>query len=445
MRDRLDAIAAWVDDHERELLWGVVLVAVVVRLLYAAVAVSAKLTDDETHFWAIAGSVADGDGYEYAGEPTAWRPPVYTYAVALLRWIGLGVRGVQVVQALVAASIPLLLVACTRRLDLPKWAGVMAAAIGAVYPPFVHLSSQVLSENASIPLLLLAVWLSLVVFAAPRAWPLAAGAGIAWGAAILARPAAIPAFAVALVVALVRRPTSALMALAVGALVVAPWIVRNDDRVGGPTPVVSNESFTLWVSNRLDTDELKDVFRDPAYPGLQDYGVYGRDFPGIHDLARREGFDFDGADEATRDRWFRELVVDDVGEDPWRFARRAAAKSVLALAPAPDNASQQERTSAGAKVVLWLTSGPVILLGVAGLALLAGRGGANGIFLALAAAISLVGLATHLPYVRYRVGAVDPFFILGAVAITASQISSNARSHTRSATATAAASPSPNR
>ena len=419
MRDRLERVAGWVDDHDRELLWAVVIVAVGLRVLYAAVAVSSKRTDDETHFWAIAGSVADGDGYRYEGEPTAWRPPVYTYALAALRWAGLGVRGVQALQAVAAVAVPLLLVACTRRLGLPRWAGVLAAAIGAVYPPFVHLSSQVLSENASIPLLLLAIWFSLVVLQAPRAWPIAAAAGIAWGAAILARPAAVPAFAVALVVSLFRRPAGAAMALAVGVLVVAPWIVRNDRQVGGPTPVVSNESFTLWVSNRLDAKPLKDVFRDANYPGLQAYGVYGRDFPGIERLARREHFDFDGANEYERDRWFRRLVVEDVKADPWRFVRRAAAKSVLALAPAPDNASQQERTSAAAKIALWLTSGPLMVLGLAGLVVMAARAGPSGWFLAGSALISLVGLATHLPYVRYRVGSVDPFLILAAAWLVA--------------------------
>jgi hypothetical protein len=397
-------------------VWALVVLAVVVRLAYALFAVSPKLTDDEPHFWRIAGNIAHGKGYSYLGEATAWRPPVYTYALALLRWIGLDVRGVQVVQAIVGASIPLLLVFSARRLKLPAWAALLAGLAGALYPPFVHVASQALSENASIPLLLVAVWLTLVVLDAPRgAYPIAIATGVAWGLAILARPAALPALAVAAIVAVVaRRPVVAATVVIVAAIVVAPWVVRDDRRVGGPLAVVSNESFTLWVSNRLDAEPLKDVFRDPRYPGLQDYGVYGRDFPGIEELAREKHFDFDGADEYERDRWFRQLVVDDVKADPLRFVRRAAAKSVLALAPAPDNASQQERTSPAAKVALWLTSGPLMVLGLAGLVVMAARAGPKGWFLAGSALVSLVGLATHLPYVRYRVGSVDPFLILAA-------------------------------
>jgi hypothetical protein len=397
-------------------MWALVTLAVVVRLAYALVAVSPRLTDDETHFWRIAGNIADGHGYTYLGEATAWRPPVYTYALALLRWIGLDVRGVQVVQALVGGAVPVLLVLAARRLRMPEWAALLAGLAGALYPPFVHVASQALSENASIPLLLLAVWLTLAVLDARVAtWPVVVGCGAAWGLATLARPAAIPALAVAaVVVAVARRPLAAGGIALAAAAVVAPWIVRDGRAVGGPVAVVSNESFTLWVSNRLDAEPLKDVFRDPAYPGLQDYGVYGRDFPGIRDLAARHRFDFERADEYERDRWFRERVVDDVRADPWRFVRRAAAKSVLALAPAPDNASQEERTSTAAKAVLWVTSGPLIAVGLAGLVVLAVRGGPKGWFLAGSALVSLVGLATHLPYVRYRVGSVDPLLIPAA-------------------------------
>ncbi|HET7655117.1 MAG TPA: glycosyltransferase family 39 protein [Acidimicrobiales bacterium] len=410
-------------------MWAIVVLAVVVRLAYAFFAVSPKLTDDETHFWRIAGNIAHGKGYSYLGEATAWRPPVYTYALAGLRWIGLGVRGVQVVQAVVGASVPLLLVLSARRLKVPEWAALLAGLAGALYPPFVHVASQALSENASIPLLLLAVWLTLVVLDAPRgAHPIAIATGAAWGLAILARPAALPALAVAAIVAVVaRRPVAAATGVIVAAVVVAPWVVRDDRAVGGPLAVVSNESFTLWVSNRLDAEPLKDVFRDPNYPGLQDYGVYGRDFPGIERLAEEKGFDFDHASEYERDRWFRRLVVDDVKADPWRFVRRAAAKSVLALAPAPDNASQQERTSPAAKVALWLTSGPLMVLGLAGLVVMAARAGPKGWFLAGSAVISLVGLATHLPYVRYRVGSVDPFLILSAAWLVAAVLDGLAR------------------
>jgi hypothetical protein len=412
-------VVEWVEAHERELVLAAVVAAVLVRLAYAAVAVSPKLTDDETSFWAVAGNLVHGHGYSYEGSATAWRPPVYTFALAALRGIGLGVRGVQVVQALVGASVPWLFHRAAGRLPVPAWLAVAAAWAAALYPPFVHIASQALSENASLPLLVLAVWASLVLLDAPSARH-AVLTGAAWGAAVLARPAALPALAVFGIALLARRRIAVAAAVAaVTLLVLFPWEVRDvrAGGVGGAVPVVSNESFTLWVSNRADAVGYKDVFRDPRYPGLEDYGVYGRAFPGIEKLAARHHFDFDHASEASRDRWFRSLVVHDVRSDPARFVSRGAAKTVAALQPAPGNASREEKTSKAAKAVLWVTSGPLELLGLAGVAWLLAGGTAKERFLAGAALVSLVGLAVHLPYVRYRVGAVDPLLILAAASL----------------------------
>src|SRR5207248_2218462 len=100
-------------------------------------------------------------------------------------------------------------------------------------------------------------------------------------------------------------------------------------------PIVSNESFTLWASNRLDTSNLKDVLDDPRYPGMEAYSVYGRAFPGIEAKARRDGFDFAHASEARRDRWFRTLVVDDIKARPGRggVARRPGHPSAVRALP----------------------------------------------------------------------------------------------------------------
>jgi hypothetical protein len=408
---------------ERRLLLAVAALAVAARLAYAFLGVDPQLTDDETHFWAIAGNVAAGDGYTYEGTPTAWRPPAYTVGLAGLRVLGFGVRGVQAVQAVLGAATPLLLSALAKRLGAPRWACLGAALVAAVYPPFVHIASQVLSENLALPLLVAALLLTVRLLDRPRL-PVALACGAVWGLAVLARASALPAFAVAVAALALGRPrrprllAAGGVALAAVALV-APWSARNATAIGGLVPVVSNEAFTLWVSNRLDAVDLKDVFRDPAYPGLEDYGVHGREFPGIAALAAADGVDFAAASEARRDQWFRTRVAADVRADPVRFAARAAAKTLAVLAPAPANASRAERTGTAARLALWVTSGPVVALGLLGLAGLALRGGTAGRYLAGTAAVSLVGLATHLPYVRYRVGGVDPLLLVGAAWLVA--------------------------
>ncbi len=409
--------------RQRHALVVIATLAVALRLAYAWFGVSPQLTDDETHFWAIAGNIAGGDGYSYEGEPTAWRPPAYTYALAGVRAAGADVRAVQVVQAILGAATPLLLWALARRLGLGRWA-LVAGLAAACYPPFVHFASQVLSENLALPLLCAALVLTVRLLQTMNLGD-AALCGSAWALATLARPSALPAFAIAVIaVPLARRRRLILPAILTMTCLasLAPWTVRNALTVGGPVPVVSNEGFTSWVSSRIDAEDLKDVFDERAYPGVEDYGVYGRAFPGIAGLATAHGFDFAAASEAERDAWFRQRLAEDVRADPGRFVTRAVGKTLAALAVAPENASREERTSPVAALILWATSGPILALGLLGLVGLVLRAGAPGRFLAAAALVSLVGLATHLPYVRYRVGAVDPILAVAAVWLVAQRL-----------------------
>jgi hypothetical protein len=429
-------ITRWVDEldrHQRSALVAALVAGVGVRLGYSFLTVSTRLSDDATHFWAIAGNIVDGRGYSYLGQPTAWRPPVYTYLVAGVREVGFGVRGVQGVQALATVATVGLLWLCARRLGLPAWAGVLAAWMGALYPPLIHFSSQIWSENASVPTLLLALYVSLLLLERPTL-ARAVAAGAAWGLAVLSRPSALAALGCLLIVLALGRAwrsgLRAAMTVAVAAAtVVGPWVAWDAANVGGPLPVVSNESFTFWVSNRIDARGIKDVFRDPRYPGLQNYAVYGRSFPGIAALAAAHHFDFEHADEARRDRWFGTLVRHDIATDPWRFVFRAAEKTVASLNPAPDNASQVQRTSKSAKLVLWATAGPLLVAGWVGLGLMVFARPASRawLFLGLASVVSLIGLAVHLPYVRYRVGAVDPMLILGAALLASNVVSRQRR------------------
>ena len=404
--------------------------AVVARLAYVVVLASTKLSDDETSFWTIARNLAHGAGFTYQGRATAWRPPLYTWALAGARWGGVSVRGVEVGQAVVGAATPALLFGLTRQVTGSRRAALVAAWIGAIYPPFVYFSGRLLSENAAIPLYLLALWAS-VVWLDRRGAGWAAACGVAWGAAILGRPTALPVAALCAVVGavavrtirgrdperrVVRAVLEAGVTLLLIAAVTAPWVARNASAVGGPEPVTSNEGFALWSANRLDDVSLKSVNDDVRYPGMQDYAVYGRAFPGIETLARSKGFAFDTASEAAQDRWFRDLAVHDMEADPWRFVSRTAERAAFVLLPAPDNASQKAKTGTVEKLALWVTSGPLLVIGIAGLVALGVRRRRDAAvwFLGLSALGSLLLVATHVPDVRYRVDGVDPILIVSA-------------------------------
>lgn len=201
----------------------------------------------------------------------------------------------------------------------------------------------------------------------------------------------------------------------------APWVLRDAAAVGDALPVTSNEGFALWAANRRDTNQLENVLDQRRYPGMQDYAVYGRAFPGITALAHQHGVDFPTASEAARDAFFRRLAEHDIAADPVRFVARTAARSVAVLLPAPKYSSQTTRTGTAAKIVLWLTSGPLIVAGVVGLEELVRRHARRlGTWLLVVTAVLSLGLvATHVPYIRYRVDGLDPVLIVAASTLVA--------------------------
>jgi len=419
--------------------------AVLARLAYVFLLAGTKLSDDEISFWGIAGNIAHGRGFSYAGRATAWRPPLYTGLLAAARWVGASVRTVEVGQAVLGGALPVLFYVLTVRMGGSRRAAILAAWIGGLYPPFVYFAGRILSENLAIPLYVLALWLT-IEWLHRRTLGWAAVCGAAWGVSILGRPTSIPVVVLAAAVGVVvisagtrereagPRPAGvpapgrrlatglaqALVLVIVALVLLVPWMVRNDGAVGGPEPVTSNEGFTLWVANRLGTSQLKNVLDTTQYPGIQNYSVYGRDFPGIEALARAKGFDFDRAGEAAQDAWFRRMALHDIAADPLRFLRRTVLRAGEVLVPAPDYSSQTAKTGTAATLALWVTSGPVIVIGALGLiALVVATREATSWFLALTALGTLVFVAVHVPYVRYRVDGVDPPLIPAAAWLVA--------------------------
>jgi 4-amino-4-deoxy-L-arabinose transferase-like glycosyltransferase len=136
------------------------------------------------------------------------------------------------------------------------WAGVIAAAAIALYPPLAIITGDLVSE----PLGALATVVVVVALAwawrGPPSWRRFALAGAATGAAILVRAdlLVLPIVLAALVAATTRswRATGAFLAAAVLAL--APWSVYASVRRGSLVPVTSSSWSSLYVGTYLPGD-----------------------------------------------------------------------------------------------------------------------------------------------------------------------------------------------
>lgn len=212
-------------------------------------------------FW-VAHSIATGSGFANPGffpsGPTVHVPPVYPYLLAPL--IGLLPADVFKVTVtalnLIVASgvwggLPLAAV----RLGLTRTTGILAGALGALAPinHWVELNGYRESTLSGFVLMALVA----VTFARRRTMTRAASAllGLGWGSMVLLQPATVPVFAVVLGALTVCSPDPrqgiriVVPMIAVFALTLTPWTIRNYHVMGGFVFVRGNLGLELSVSN----------------------------------------------------------------------------------------------------------------------------------------------------------------------------------------------------
>ena len=194
-----------------------------------------------------------------AGVPSAYTQPLYALFLAPLYalfdpdWAAVGLA-----QVVVATGTALLVYAIGSRVAT-RGVGVVAALMATLHPYLVwhdvHLNREVLDG------LLAALLTLLVVIATERAsLRIAAAAGLTLGLAILGNarltllPLALAGYLL-FTVAPRRRGMLAAAALVVAAAVmVAPWVVRNQVSVGCAT--ITTDARALWKANNPETFEI---------------------------------------------------------------------------------------------------------------------------------------------------------------------------------------------
>jgi hypothetical protein len=229
------------------------------------------LLSDGTYYHEQANLLAAGHGFiqpfrftfEGVSVATAIHPPLWSGVLSVFSALGWrGVDSHRVVGCVLGAGAVLVLGIVGRKLLGPR-AGIIAAAIAAVYPNF-WLGDGML-ESTSLFLLLLALLLL-----ASYAWisrPTIAGAfaiGALVGLLSLTRGEGFALFAFLVIPIILlerrldlrRRLAMLATALTVGAVVLLPWFVYNTTRFERPVLISTNGDYSLAAS-----------YCDPAYSG----------------------------------------------------------------------------------------------------------------------------------------------------------------------------------
>ncbi len=252
--------------------------AVVVRVVYIVHEIPGYVpTSDARNYYYLALHVSQGKGLSdtfpfLEMHHTAFRPPAFPALLGLVFSItGPSIGVAQAVNVVIGTLVVVLGAVLAGRLG-GRWAGVATGVVLVGYPPLLANDTTVLTEPLSLLFLLVVVLaLSGVEWAAGdlrRRWkdPALVVAGAGTGLLMLTRPSAQ---GLAIVLALWvwwrfgwRR---GLVLAGAAALVVAPWLVRNQVELGAPVLVTTNgfNMASRYSPPAKADDAFVDVISDP--------------------------------------------------------------------------------------------------------------------------------------------------------------------------------------
>ena len=301
-------------------------------LLYERDDILAAFTDKSDTF---ALTFLDSGTYGFIpGVPSAYTQPLYGFFLVPVYWVfDRSWLAVGLAHIAVAVATALLVYEIGRRVASNRVA-LVGALLATLHPYLVwhdvHLNREILDQLLAAAVVLLA----LVAAERGRSYSWALFLGAALGLAILgnARLALLPLVVGLWLVARLgwtsRSATAFLVVVGATALVVAPWVVRNQVSVG--CFALTTDSRALWKANNLNTyDVLAGGGWIDDVPGIPGAPPSPQDAWAIYERTGR----IVEVDECEQMRFYREEVVEFWREHPDEKLRLAGQAARLLWQP----------------------------------------------------------------------------------------------------------------
>lgn len=400
------------------------LLALVLRVAAIAADDGYLPANDAFEYDLYAQSIAAGDGYPRTiyllqGGPTAVRGPGYPFLLGgVYALTGDSLTAGRLMGAALGALAVLLLYLVARRIWGRRIA-LVAASLAAVFPPFVLLSRDLLSESLFIVLVLGAILCVLDFRRSGGMLRWAVAAGLLCGLAALTRNTGVVLAAVIALGVWTGRPrwsarslAAPAAVLACAALVIAPWTVRNATEFGRFIPITTSPGIAsggTYNESSFEDSGTHGAWRDPQI------------VPIFTPLFTTPGID-EGTVDATLRREAREFAWEHPGyvaeTSAWNLLRMfeiADGSVVDHLGRVVDDRGIGSAVSTADRVALALAA-VLALFGVLAIARTRRAGGrhripAGPLFLWL---VPILMIATAIPIAglpRYRLPA-DPFLLI---------------------------------
>jgi 4-amino-4-deoxy-L-arabinose transferase-like glycosyltransferase len=383
---------SWIERRSTRIIGAVAALVLVVEIVYAGFLGDQLRYLDERVYVTLADNLVNLGMYTQDGvNPTAYRPPGYPMILGALQFVGAGVVGMRLLNAVLLALV-VVAVAALARLLAGRLAAVLAAVITGCYPLFIYTAGTLYPQTMAM-LLLVSGILALVVAARATTsggsgW-LAMGGGICFGMLVLTVPTFAVSFGAMLVwLALSHRRVAlrvSVIALAAALVLPAAWSARNAVQLGGFVPFSTNGGINLLLGNSED-----------AHPG----GGRLADLSRYEDEAQRRNLT-----EIGMDHFYQQSAIAWIKEHKWQAL-------VLYLGKVLNNFSVQNelatsgRNSTAQTLLLAVTYLPLLLLFAVRLALALRPpqrlGRLEALLVALVLANALL-LAVYYTRIRFRV------------------------------------------
>lgn len=281
-------------------------------LRVAVLLIDVRPTSDAEWYVLRAASLAAGRGYlDNMGEPTAFWPPGWPIALSLaFSQFGASQVTLGLFNLVFSMLIGLSTLALGRRLFGSEGAARAGLLLLAIYPNAIGYVPLGLTEVFYTALLMAGCW---VIVVRTSRWHLVT-AGLIFGFATLVKAQTLVVVPLLFAIdwlrigkpwqRLPRLIVDGVILIAISAVVVLPWSLRNHTQLGHWVAVSTNGGYTLLTGNH-----------DTAT------GDYSPDAPVVKDLMARPGLD-----EVTRDAEARRLGMDWIKTHPEAFLGLAPRK-----------------------------------------------------------------------------------------------------------------------
>lgn len=252
LKSKLAKLLQWLERYESQCVTAICSFVILAGIFYSYHLGDYLQYPDERDYIHLARNIISYRAYTLDGlHATASRPPGYPFVLSLLAAAGMSETQMRIFNFFLLAGSIALLSSVLKSIH-NRLSGIIAAILLVGYPVLFYTAGIVVPQTMGMFLLLLAVRLTVASKGSPLCRYFLAG--IAWGVHLLAIPGSVFALGIFLLwppwhARSIKGLRYSLVLLVGTALIVAPWMMRNNRVFGKSVLISTNSGMNLLLGN----------------------------------------------------------------------------------------------------------------------------------------------------------------------------------------------------